>query len=388
SGIDVKILSTNTIAAQSVMDEIVALLKENMPLVKDVSTDMEDGSPRFQISIDTAAAAQAGVSVSSITQVLQTAITGSTATVFHGEGREMNIVVQLQESDIQSPSDLGALTVSTSAGLMTLDNFISFQEGRSPRSIREENGERVNHVTASLVEGAVATEVQQMVEQLIRQNIVLPDSVELEFAGEARDIESFGSIFKVVIALAIFLVFVVMAAQFESMMDPLIVFFSIPLLLIGVVAIYKLTGQTLSLYAYVGIVSLVGIVVNNGIVLVDFTNQLVREKTPVREACLLAGRNRLRPILMTTLTTVLGMVPMAFFPGEGAESMQPMCLTLVGGLVSGSFMTLFVSPVLYSILNKRREKRFDDPDSLMNQMLELDEMEGRKRVSISTGLKD
>ena len=388
SGIDVKILSTNTIAAQSVMDEIVALLKERMPLVKDVSTDMEDGSPRFQISIDTAAAAQAGVSVSSITQVLQTAITGSTATVFHGEGQEMNIVVQLQESDIQSPSDLGALTVSSSAGLMTLDNFITFQEGRSPRSIREENGERVNHVTASLVEGAVATEVQQMVEQLIRQNIVLPDSVELEFAGEARDIESFGSIFKVVIILAIFLVFVVMAAQFESLMDPLIVFFSIPLLLIGVVAIYKLTGQTLSLYAYVGIVALVGIVVNNGIVLVDFTNQLVREKTPVREACLLAGRNRLRPILMTTLTTVLGMVPMAFFPGEGAESMQPMCLTLVGGLISGSFMTLFVSPVLYSILNKRREKRFDDPDSLMNQMLELDEMEGRKRVSISTGLKD
>ena len=278
--------------------------------------------------------------------------------------------------------------MSSSAGLLTLDNFITFQEGRSPLTIREEDGERVNHVTASLVEGAVATEVQLLVEQLIRQNIVLPDSVELEFAGEARDIESFGSVFKVVIGLAIFLVFVVMAAQFESMMDPLIVFFSIPLLLIGVVAIYKITGQTLSLYAYVGIVSLVGIVVNNGIVLVDFTNQLVREKTPVREACLLAGRNRLRPILMTTLTTVLGMVPMAFFPGEGAESMQPMCLTLVGGLISGSFMTLFVSPVMYSILNKRREKRFDDPDSLMNQMIELDEMEGRKRVSISTGLKD
>jgi len=159
------------------------------------------------------------------------------------------------------------------------------------------------------------------------------------------------------------------------------------LLLIGVVGIYKITGQTLSLYAYVGIVALVGIVVNNGIVLVDFANQLVREKMPVRKACIIAGRNRLRPILMTTLTTVLGMIPMAFFPGEGAESMQPMCLTLVGGLISGSFMTLFVSPILYSALNKRRERRFDDPDSLMNQMLELDEMEGRKRVAVSTGLK-
>ncbi len=386
SGIDVKVLSTDAVAAQQVMDEIVELLEDNVPMLKDITTDTEDGSPRFQISIDTAAAAQAGVSVSSITQVLQTAITGTTATVFHGAGDEMDIVVQLREVDIQSPSDLGALTVAGSSGLMTLDNFITFIEGRSPRTIREEDGERVNHVTAGLVEGAVATEVQQVVERLVRNNIVLPDSVDLEFAGEAQDIESFGKVFLVVIALAVFLVFTVMAAQFESMMDPLIVFLSIPLVLIGVVGIYKITGQTLSLYAYVGIVSLVGIVVNNGIVLVDFTNQLVREKMPVRRACVIAGRNRLRPILMTTLTTVLGMVPMAFFPGKGAESMQPMCLTLVGGLMTGAFMTLFVSPVLYSLFNKRREKRFDDPDSLMNQMAELDEMEGRKKVSVSTGL--
>lgn len=388
SGIDVKVLSTDADAAQRVMDEIVELLEDNVPALKDVTTDTEDGSPRFQISIDTAAAAQAGVSVSSITQVLQTAITGTTATVFHGAGDEMDIVVQLREVDIQSPSDLGALAVSSDSGLMTLDNFITFTEGRSPRAIREEDGERVNHVTAGLVEGAVATEVQQVVEQLVRDNIVLPDSVDLEFVGEAQDIEQFGKVFLVVIALAVFLVFTVMAAQFESMMDPLIVFLSIPLVLIGVVGIYKITGQILSLYAYVGIVSLVGIVVNNGIVLVDFTNQLVREKTPVRKACVIAGRNRLRPILMTTLTTVLGMVPMAFFPGEGAESMQPMCLTLVGGLMTGAFMTLFVSPVLYSLFNKRREKRFDDTDSLMNQMAELDEMEGRKKVAASTGLVD
>ena len=387
-GIDIKVLSTDATAAQQVMDQIVELLEDNVPALKDVSTDTEDGSPRFQIAINTDAAAQAGVSVSSITQVLQTAITGSTATVFHGNGQNMDVVVQMRELDIQSPSDLSALTVSTSAGLMTLDNFITFTEGRSPRSIREENGERVNHVTASLVEGAVATEVQQLVEELVTNNIVLPDSVDLEFAGDARDIESFGKVFLLVIALAVFLVFVVMAAQFESLVDPLIVFLSIPLVLIGVVGIYKITGQTLSLYAYVGIVSLVGIVVNNGIVLVDFTNQLVREKMPVRKACILAGRNRLRPILMTTLTTVLGMLPMAFFPGEGAESMQPMCLTLVGGLMSGAFMTLFVSPVLYALLNRRREKRFDDPESLMNQMAELDEMEGRKKVALSTGLVD
>jgi multidrug efflux pump subunit AcrB len=138
-------------------------------------------------------------------------------------------------------------------------------------------------------------------------------------------------------------------------------------------------GQTMSLYSIVGVVALIGIVVNNGIVLVDFTNQLVDRKTPVMEACVEAGRNRLQPILMTTLTTVLGLVPIAFFPGEGAESMQPICLTIVGGLMSGAFMTLFVSPVLYSLLNKRREKRFNDPESLMNQLAEVDEIHAQNR---------
>lgn len=385
-GIDVKVLSSDSNAAQEVMDNIVQVLEDNVPELTNISTDMENGSPRLLISINTEAAAQAGVSVNSISQVLRTAITGSTATVFHSEGKDMDIVVQMKESDIQSPSDISALTISTPSGLMTLDNFITFVEGKSPRSIQKENGERVNHVRASLAKGAVATEVQQIVEQVIKDNIVLPDTVSIEYGGDAKDISSFTKTFVLIIILAIFLVFVVMAAQFESMADPFIVFFSIPLLFIGVVAIHVICGQTFSLYSLVGIVALVGIVVNNGIVLVDFTNQLVREKTPVRKACVIAGRNRLRPILMTTLTTVLGMVPMAFFPGEGAESLQPMCLTLVGGLISGAFMTLFVSPVLYSLFNKRREKRFNDPESLMNQMIELDEMEGKKKVSVTTGL--
>ena len=108
--------------------------------------------------------------------------------------------------------------------------------------------------------------------------------------------------------------------------------------------------------------------------MVDYTNQLVDKKTFVRKACLDAGRNRLRPILMSTLTTVVGMVPMAFFPGEGAESMQPVCITIVGGLSSGAFMTLFITPIMYEIFNKRREKRFDDPMALINQLEEYDKI--------------
>ncbi|WP_245523738.1 efflux RND transporter permease subunit [Treponema brennaborense] len=330
SAIDIELISNDTSAVADTADKIIDLLKESVPELTDVESDIESGSPRYRITINTDAAAAAGVSVTSIAQVMKTAISGSTATTFHSNGTDVDVIVAMQESDMQSPSDIGALTVSTQNGLLPLDNFITYAESRAPQKIQREDGERINHVTASLADGATATEVQSRVERLISENIVLPETVELSYGGDARDIAKFGGAFAIVIALAVFLVFVVMAAQFESLVDPLIIFISIPLLLIGVVGIYKLTGSSLSMYSYVGIVALAGIVVNNGIVLVDFTNQLVREKMPVREACLAAGRNRLRPILMTTLTTVLGMTPMAFFPGEGAESMQPICLTIVG----------------------------------------------------------
>ncbi|MDR3283763.1 MAG: efflux RND transporter permease subunit [Treponema sp.] len=372
SGVNIRVISDDADAASLVCNNIVTLLKASVPQVTNAATDLENGSPRYEIRIDTDAAAAAGVNVNTISSLLKTAISGSTATTYHIGGDDVSIVVSLSEADLLEPADLGAITVQTANGLMSLDNFISYRQTVSPQQIQREEGVRVNRVTASLVPGAVATEVQSLVERLVSENIVLPDTVKLEYVGDARDIQRYGGAFLIVILLAVFLVFAVMAAQFESLVDPFIIFASIPLLAIGVMVVYQVMNQTMSLYSLVGIVALVGIVVNNGIVLVDFTNQLVERKTPVREACIEAGRNRLQPILMTTLTTVLGMVPMAFFPGEGAESMQPICLTIVGGLMSGAFMTLFVSPVLYSLFNKRREKRFDDPESLMNQLEEVD----------------
>jgi multidrug efflux pump subunit AcrB len=371
-GINIRVISDDAAASSQVCGEIVALLKTREPQAVNPATDLEDGAPRYEITINTDAAAAAGVNVNTISSILRTAITGATATTFHIGGEDISIIVALSENELLEPADLGAITIQTANGLMSLDNFISYRKALSPQQIQREEGVRVSRITASLAPGSVATVVQTRVEQLIRDNIVLPDTVKIEYRGAARDIARFGGAFLVVILLAVFLVFAVMAAQFESLVDPFIIFISIPLLAIGVSLVYRIVGETMSLYSLVGIVALVGIVVNNGIVLVDFTNQLVSRKMPVKEACVEAGRNRLQAILMTTLTTVLGMAPIAFFPGEGAESMQPICLTIVGGLMSGAFMTLFVSPVLYSIFNKRREKRFDDPESLMNQLEEVD----------------
>ena len=369
--IDVRLISNDTTASRETAEKIKELF-DNDPNFVDAATDFENGSPRFQLVIDTEAAAASGVSVSSIATEIRSAINGRTATTFYDNGQEYNIVVAIPPEEILSTSDIGSLFINTANGRMTLDNFVSYKETNAPQRIQRENSERINHVTCGLRTGLTVTEGQAMVEKLIRENIVIPDSVEISYGGDAADISSMGSTFILVIVLALFLVFAVMAAQFESLIDPFIVFISIPLLVIGVVAVYKFSGQSFSMYSVVGIVCLIGIVVNNGIVLVDYTNQLVNKKMLVFDACLESARSRLRPILMSTLTTVLSMVPMAFFPGEGAEMMQPVCITIVGGLLSGAFMTLFVSPIMYSIFNKRREKRFDDPNSLMNQLASLD----------------
>ena len=148
--------------------------------------------------------------------------------------------------------------------------------------------------------------------------------------------------------------------------------------MIGVIWIHIWTGTSFTLFSIVGIVALIGVVVNNGIVLVDSINRMVdEERIPIKEACLKSAKGRLRPILMTTLTTILGMIPLPFFPGEGSEMMQPIALTFVGGIVTGAFLTLLLTPVLYSLLNQRKEKHYDNPDSLKNQLREYDKKGGR-----------
>lgn len=157
--------------------------------------------------------------------------------------------------------------------------------------------------------------------------------------------------------MAAVLVFAVMASQFESFLDPFIVLFTLPLTVVGIVLIYAVMGVTMNVMTAVGLLILVGIIVNNGIVLVDYTNLLRKRGVPLMEACIQSAKSRLRPILMTTLTTVLALVPMGFFPGEGSEMTQPIGLTVFGGLTFGTLMTLFLIPTIYYCFNRVREKK-------------------------------
>jgi HAE1 family hydrophobic/amphiphilic exporter-1 len=199
--------------------------------------------------------------------------------------------------------------------------------------------------------------VEQKIRETVAANFIVPEGMSLSYEGQWKEITETTTTFVLIITLAILLVFGVMAGQYESFKDPFINLFTIPLMLIGVVAIYLGTGQTISMFSLVGVVMLVGIVVNNGIILVDYTNLLVGRGVPVARACIEGGESRLRPVLMTTLTTILGLIPMSFFPGNSATMIQPIGLTVTGGLLSSTFMTLFFIPVLYSLMNEGRGKK-------------------------------
>jgi HAE1 family hydrophobic/amphiphilic exporter-1 len=243
------------------------------------------------------------------------------------------------------------------AGRVPLSSFASYVEGTGPMSVNRENQSRVIHVTAGTVPGAKLNHLEEKVRALIAAEIPAEDDLIIEFAGSNSEMVKMMKNFILIIVVAIALVFGIMASLFESFRDPFIVLFTIPLSVIGIVAIYLLTGEPFNILTAVGLLVLVGVIVNNGIILVDFTNMLRKRGYNLHDACVEAAGNRLRPILMTTLTTIIGLVPMAFFPGPGSEMVGPIGKTVLGGLSFGTLMTLFLMPTVYYIFNRKSDER-------------------------------
>ncbi len=374
SAIDVEIHSEDMDAAKYTADQIVAIMTEHVAGATNISSDADNGAPKVSVNIDKDLASDYGITPSTITSVLQTAISGSTAsTISTFDSTETyDVIVEIDPDTIMTVDQLGQLLIPSNSGMVRLDTIATFERTTSPVSITRENRVRVNHVTADLLPGFSASVVQDEVNAALDEYLIIPEGIEIVQSGQMSDFAGYMGTLIMIVVLALFLVYAVMAAQFESLIDPFIIFATIPLLMIGVIGIHLLYGQSFSLFSIVGIVALIGVVVNNGIVLIDCINRLVKQKVPVRQACLQAAYGRLRPILMTTLTTILGLIPMAFFPGEGAEMLQPIALTFTGGILTGAFLTLLLSPVLYSLFNERREKKYDDPESLTNQLREYD----------------
>lgn len=355
--VSIGVTSEDLDKAIATADGIVALIKAKVPEVVDARTDMTNGLPQLEIVVDRERAYSFGVSLSAIARELDANVAGVTAAAYNDGGEDLGIVLSLAKDDRQTIPDLGRIFVLAPSGArVPLSELASMEKGVGPVSIRRENQARKITVTGKL-SGLRADKAEALIKAAVKEGMVIDDAVRVEYSGSWSEITATGASFLLVLALAVLLVFGVMAGQYESFKDPFINLFTIPLTLIGVFAVHLAAGQAFSMFTMVGLVMLVGIVVNNGIVLVDYTNLLRGRGRPLFEACLEAGANRLRPVLMTAVTTILGVVPMALFPTENASIMQPIGLCIMGGLASSTFITLLLIPVVYYLFNAKDEAR-------------------------------
>ena len=260
-------------------------------------------------------------------------------------------MVRLREADRERIEDLNDVLINTPGGqVLQAKNLMTVRNQAGPTEIQRKNQERVIRVTAE-PEGALSDGIEAVKARL--GDIRVPPDFQVGFGAEAEEQARAFSQLQMMLILAIVLVYAVMASQYESLRDPFIIMFSVPLAAIGVVLALKLTGTTFSLQAYIGVIMLAGIVVSNAILLVDYTNVLRRrDKMPLREAVETAGRVRLRPILMTSIATVLGLVPMSLGIGEGAELQAPLARVVIGGLIASTMITLVFVPTVYTLFEE------------------------------------
>ncbi|MDR0588994.1 MAG: efflux RND transporter permease subunit [Spirochaetaceae bacterium] len=356
--IDIIIRTDDLVKGKALAERIAGLIRERVPDATEPRVDLQDGLPQIEIELDRDRLYALGLNTLTVGNEIKAAVDGVTATRYKSGGHDYDVVMILAEADRSTRPALDHIFVNSQvAGRVPLSSFASYQEGTGPLSINRENQSRVIHVTAGAVPGTKVNVLENQVRTLITAEIPAEDDVIIEYAGDNAEMMEMMGRFVLIMIVAAFLVFGVMASLFESFRDPFIIIFTIPLSVIGIVAIYMITNTTFNILTAVGLLVLMGVIVNNGIVLVDYTNLLRKRGLPLHQACVEAAGNRLRPILMTTLTTILGLVPMAFFPGEGSELVAPIGKTVLGGLSFGTLMTLFLMPTIYAIMNKHSDER-------------------------------
>ena len=316
--------------------------------VTDIRVSRESGSPENILVIDRTKAADMNLSVSQIANMLKTVLQGTTATYYRTKGNEYPIVVKVKDADKMGLENVLNLTMTNSAGLpIVLKNVVQSQTATGPSNIERKNQERIITLSINISGRDMGHIVEELRQRLA--TIPLPRDFSVNFGGDVEEQQRSYRELLTSLILSLVLVYMVMACQYESLRDPFVVMFSVPLAIIGVTLTLFLTRTTFNIQSFIGCIMLGGIVVNNAILLVDHTNQLRREHgLPLRKAVEEAGRHRLRPILMTSLTTILGLLPLALGIGEGSEAQAPLALTVIGGLSSSTLITLVFVPVIYS----------------------------------------
>lgn len=349
--LEVEIVGYNLDTLKQVSNEVAQSLAAS-PRFADVKNTMQSGQPEVQIHIDAAKSAQLGLLTSDVADTVVSKVRGNVATRYTLHDRKIDVLVRNRDDQRASVSDIRQLIINPGAGqAVPLSAVADVDLAEGPGEIRRTAQQRVALVSANIAEGdlgGAAAEASALVAK-----ISLPAGVFVRVTGQNEEMQSSFRSMQFALLLAIFLVYLVMAAQFESLIHPLVIMFSVPLALVGAVFALFITQTTISVVVFIGLIMLAGIVVNNAIVLVDLVNQLRARGMEREEALVEAGRSRLRPIVMTMLTTTLGLLPMALGLGQGAEIRAPMAITVIGGILFSTLLTLVVVPVAYSLLDRK-----------------------------------
>jgi hydrophobic/amphiphilic exporter-1 (mainly G- bacteria), HAE1 family len=329
----------------------VQTLMQSTPGVADARVGRDVGRPELSIQVDRPKAALFGLGVTSIANTIRTNVAGTQAAMYRQAGNEYPIVVRLREADREHITDVNDVLVANSQGqVLPVKNLMNVVTATGPVQVQRKNQQRIITVDGE-PEGALGDAVAAINARL--PQVQIPENFSVGFGSEVEQQAQAFNQLRMVLILALVLVYAVMASQYESLRDPFIIMFSVPTAAIGVTLALKLTNTSFNLQAYLGVIMLAGIVVSNAILLVDYTNVLRRrDGVPLRKAVELGGRTRLRPILMTSLATMLGLVPMALGIGEGSELQVPLARVVIGGLLTSTFITLLFVPTVYTLFEE------------------------------------
>ena len=314
-----------------------------------VDTDLKLNKPELSVSVDRDKAMDTGVQIETVGRTLETMLGGRQVTRFKRAGEQYDVIVQVADSERTAPSDISDILVRARDGSMIpLSNLLAVEETVSPRELNHFAQRRAVTISANLAPGYAMGEALKFLEETAGR--ALPPGYAVDYAGQSREFKLSSASLALTFVLALAFIYLVLAAQFESFRDPFIIMLTVPLSMTGALIALLLSGGTLNVYSQIGLVTLVGLITKHGILIVEFANQLKAQGRELRNAVLEASELRLRPILMTTGAMVLGAIPLALASGAGAESRQQIGWVVVGGLLLGTFFTLFVVPTVYTLL--------------------------------------
>lgn len=365
SNFDVKVFGYNINETNDIANQLANFMSSQAGF-RDITLSRDPERLELQVIPDREKLARLGLNTSQLASAVRNRVQGLTATKYREEGIEYDVIVKYSDDNLKTVSDIEDITFRTPSGaLIRVGDVARVEQRFTTPNIEHENKVRVVKITAALSGTDLGTASGIVSNKL--KTMDLPDGVFVEIGGAAKDMADSFKDLGLLFVLILVLTYLVMASQFESLKEPFIIMFSVPFAITGVLLALYFTKTTLSLISGIGIIMLIGIAVKNSIVLVDFTNLLVERGYPVFKAIVEGGKSRLRPILMTSFTTLLGMLPLAVFKGEGSETWQPLGITIIGGLFFSMIISLIIVPIIYSLFAQARARREEKRQALLQK---------------------